>query len=174
MYRYSLLSPTVYGQMGRGTKLDTSVHPPAVHHLHIVLDMPPRDDLHGDSPCFLVTPRLAKYLATSALSGFKLEEVRAEWNEQYLERHPDAPTPEVFWLKAEGRPLVDDFASDRHGRLVVSRAAMEALRRFRLEECKVYDAENPPTPEQVLEDSWEDARRAVEASRDARKRRSAT
>lgn len=45
---------------------------------------------------------------------------------------------------------------------------MEVLRRFQLNECKVYDGENPPTPEQITEETWAEARAAAEALRRAR------
>jgi len=91
--------------------------------------------------------------------------MRADLNEQYLERHRDAKAPDVKWLKVNGTAQADDFGLNERANLIVSKTAMEVLRRFRLDRCRVYKLEQVPTPEQYTEQLWEEARRAVKEAR---------
>jgi hypothetical protein len=167
MGQHYLLIPSVYGQMGRGTIIDHTVRPPVVRCLHFVLDRPPGDDLHKSSPCFMVSDRLGRHIADAALSGAEMGEVQAELDEQYLTSHPGAPAPRVSWLKVHGRARADDFGLDEHGRLVVSEKAMQVLRQHHLEDCRVYDGDQPPTPEQVSADTLSRVRQfAAQARRE--------
>lgn len=165
MYRYSLLVPSTYGQMGEGTVLDHSGVVPGVRHLHFILDTVPIDDLHTSFPCYMASQKLGRelerHLARSALTGLRLGEARVELNDQYLRQHPGTAVPEIVWLKIGCNPMADDFGLDRHANLVVSAAGMRVLDGFRLRDCRIYDAETPPTENQLTEDAWEDARRAV-------------
>ena len=165
MSGYYLLKPGVYGQMGRGTKLDPSVHPPFVSDLHFVFDAPPRDDLHASFPCFMVSHRLGRQITEAGLSGAELGEVRIDIDNQYLEDHPDTPNPDVFWLKVRGRSCIDDFGLDERGRLVVSEAAMQILRQFPLNDCRIYNGEHPPTPEETAKDARDRAKQVAEQLR---------
>ncbi len=89
-----------------------------------------------------------------------MENLRLEMCEQALEVHPGLATPELLWLKVHGRPRVDDFGLDEHGRLVVSAHAMTILGQYRLESCRFYDGEQPPTLQQVMQDLWDSAKRS--------------
>jgi hypothetical protein len=161
MVEYYLLSPVVYGEMADGTVLDLSTHPPLVHNLHVEMDRPPLDDLHEVISCYLVSERLGWRLDRAGLTGAEVVEAQIELSEQAREFYPDAPALEVLWLKVHGRARFDDFGLDEYGRLIVSQAAMNILREFRLEQCRVYDGNTPPTIEQQSKDAWEDARRLV-------------
>jgi hypothetical protein len=158
--------------MGEGTVLDASVHPPIIHHVNFVLDSPPRDDIHTAFPCYFVSGRLGRHIAETGLTGVRVTELQVEMNGQYCETHPSDPVPEARLLSVYGRAQEADFGLDPGGNLIVSAAALEALRQFRLEECLIYDAWSVPTEEQMTEDIWEEARQAAEALRRAKKDRS--
>lgn len=163
-----ILKPPVYGVMGDSTVLDQSCFPPRVHHFHLVLDSPPRDDLHTTFPCYLISGRLARHLLDNGLTGIEVAELQVELNEQYREMHPDEPIPDVRWLKVISRDQDADFRLDSTNQLEVSYTAMAALRGFRLEECRIYDAANAPTRQQMTDDVWAKARLVAEELRRAR------
>jgi hypothetical protein len=170
MSAYHLLVPAAYVQMGPKTILDRSRHPPIVHQLHIIVDILPADDLHETFPCFLVSSRLAAELAEHNFTGAVLIKPIIEIDKQLRSRKPKLSKPEIYWLKVGGKPLADDFGLNGDGRLVVSSTAMQVLQTFQLDQCKVYDATNPPTPDKITADIWEDARRVAEETRKKRSR----
>jgi hypothetical protein len=74
-------------------------------------------------------------------------------------------------LRVQGRALVDDFGLDENSRLVVSAAALDAIRQFQCGDCKIYPGARAPTPEEEEAEMWEEARRVADAIRKARRRR---
>ncbi|MFY9957530.1 MAG: hypothetical protein WAK54_31075, partial [Bradyrhizobium sp.] len=48
-------------------------------------------------------------------------------SEQFEELYPDKQLPKFVWLKADGKPKFDDFATAPDGRLIVSARALEVL-----------------------------------------------
>ncbi len=162
---YHILIPSVYGQFGDATILNSSVHPPDVQHVHLVLDSPPRDDLHTVFPCFFVSGRLGRLISEGGLTGVALADVQAEMNEQYLELHPGDPLPELFWLKVTGQAGASDFGINSDNALVVSDRALSLIRKFQLSECQIYDAQNAPTQDQITADLWARAKLVAEQLR---------
>jgi hypothetical protein len=53
------LDPQVAGELGEGSVLDTTVHPPVVTEVDYVLDQPEADELIQSFPVFLVSSGLA-------------------------------------------------------------------------------------------------------------------
>ncbi len=135
-----LLDPEVPGEMGPDTVLDTSVHPPVVHHLSLVL-MPGSagDDLATTWPCYVVTERLASAIDASDLLGARWGDVDVRLDEQFRSAVPEqAASLPTAWR----RLLADDDAGadlciTGAGDLVVTERALALLRRFRLESCDV-------------------------------------
>jgi len=170
MGHFHILRPAVYGQLGDQTVLDPNVDPQGVDNLHLILDSPPRDDLHTAFPYFFASGQLGRHIVELGLTGGTPAKLRVEMDEQYRELHPNEPLPEVFWLEITGSAQDADFGLNADGLLIVSDPALAALRRFHLDECQVYDAGNPPSQEQMTEDIWEEARQAAEELRRSMKR----
>ena len=163
--RYHVLTPAVYGELGEGTILDTSVHPPVVERLHLVMDRPPEDDLHTSFPCFFASDRLGRAILDASMTGAELASVRVELNDQAVGPPAGDGLAPFHWLKVAGSAGTDDFGINEQNNLVVSAAALAILRRFRLDECTVYDAGIEPSAEQVMEDAWAEARKVAEKIR---------
>ena len=65
-----VLEPLVAGELGDGTQLDATTHPPLVRHVEFVLDLPTDEDLIESFPVFLVSESLGHALASANLTGF--------------------------------------------------------------------------------------------------------
>ena len=162
MQQYYLIRPAVYGDLGSDAVIDHSARPPLLQKVHIEINVLSSDDLHAVHLCYMVSERLGRRLEGSKLTGAKIEEAQIELSEQAREYYPHVSSLGVLRLKVHGQLKIDDFRLDEHDRLIVSQAAMDVLREFRLEEGKVYDGNNPPSQEQITKDVWDDARRCVE------------
>jgi hypothetical protein len=126
------LEPHVAGELGSKTKLDPTTHPPSVEELHYVFDSAESDDIVETFPVFLVSPRLAASIASRELTGARFAAVQCS-----LREPTDAAIPAYRWLQIVGHPGLDDFWLTHEHRLVVTQAAMDALREHRLEYCDV-------------------------------------
>ncbi|MCA1194496.1 MULTISPECIES: hypothetical protein [unclassified Saccharopolyspora] len=128
------------GDLGENVVLDTSVHPPGVEHLHFAIDAWAGADLIGRFPVLLVTRRLADALESSGLAAFELRDAEItfepEADEVRAEQGIDA-FPEFQWLVVTGTAGQDDLGVTELARLVVSDRALDVLRQFNLEGCKI-------------------------------------
>jgi hypothetical protein len=133
------LEPEVAGELGRGSVLDASIHPPQVSRLEYRFTGWLGDELLETFPCFVVTQRLGAALVSKHLSGFCLDAVDVVASEVFKEMHPDRNLPDLRWLKVTGQAGRDDFGlSDDHS-LVVSDAALRLLRAHTLSHCDFHE-----------------------------------
>jgi len=139
MSGYWSLEPEVAGDLGDGSVLDTSVHPPSVSKLQYRLSGWLGDDLLESFPCYIVTERVAQQLLVRGLTGFGLDAVDVVTSDEFNELYPGRRLPVFKWLRVDGQAGVDDFGlSDEHT-LVVSHAALTLLRRHALAHCDIKD-----------------------------------
>ena len=127
-----VVSPEVAGELGENTRLDSSVHPPEVSHLHHCFEGWLGDELLEAFPCFLVSSELAKALEAERLVGFSLGEVEVSVSPEFQELYPERTLPEFRWLEITGENLDADFRLTPNFRLEVSSRALEVLRRFKI------------------------------------------
>ncbi len=73
--RYFYIEPEVSGELGGGTSMDTTVHPPKVEKLNYEFSSWLGDDLIESFPCYIVSERLADKLKQSHFSGFVFDDV---------------------------------------------------------------------------------------------------
>jgi len=123
-----LIRAYVPGDLGSGTDLDTSVHPPRVNRLHLVFDTWEGDDLVECFPVFLVTERLAEAIDTSGLTGATWARAKTEKSEQALEFFTWT-LPEWRWMQL-GNDQDADLWLDASAGLHVSDRALDVLRAF--------------------------------------------
>jgi hypothetical protein len=71
------------------------------------------------------------------------------YDEQYLERKPDAPPPDLRLLRLTAKAGAADFGMNAENQLVVSNRVMTLLKQFQLPNCQVYDAAGAPTVAQM-------------------------
>jgi hypothetical protein len=130
-----VLDPHVAGELGPGTVLDRSRHPPGVSELEYVLDDADTDDLIESFPVFLVTERLAARLADGTFAGFILEPATVQPGPE-----PAAAAPGSYrrLVPVEGAAAQPDVWLTDEYRLGVSDRLMEALREFDLRRCDVF------------------------------------
>lgn len=129
------ISAEVAGGLGPQTVMDRSVHPPRVEVLHYVFEDWLGDDIVETFPCYLVTRRLADALIDAGLVGLVFDRAKVSRSEECMAMNPDLILPEFVWLR-----LVEDESCDlssRGGKLVVSRRALDVLKRFVLRQAEV-------------------------------------
>lgn len=131
------LDPQVAGELGAGTSLDTSTHPPVVHRVEFVLDLPQADDLIQSFPVFLVSEDLGTRLKSARLTGFALRSARVSVSADYSAIYGDAPHPHYLWLKVDGRPSSSDVWLDSEFRLCASDRAFRIFEQGKLSACQV-------------------------------------
>jgi hypothetical protein len=124
--------PEVAGGLGERSRMDTTVHPPRVDHVHYVFSGWLGDDIVESFPCFLVADHLARAIAASTLTGIQLDDVEVSVEPQFERLLPDvaAALPAWVWLRITGRPERDDFWLDDGAQLHVSEHAYQLLQRF--------------------------------------------
>lgn len=96
------LDVEVPGGFGARTRLDSSVHPPVIHALHVVFDGWLGDQLVECFPCYLVTEQLAETLVAAGITGFRLAEVEVETSLEFRELHSERTLPPFRWLQVTG------------------------------------------------------------------------
>ena len=133
------LEPEVAGELGDGSVLDTSVHPPHVSKLEYTLTGWLGDELLETFPCHIVTESLGAALISARLIGFQLDDVEVAVSDEFKEMSPGRSLPNFKWLKATGRAGVDDFGLSGEHTLVVSDAALRQLRQHTLSQCDVEE-----------------------------------
>jgi hypothetical protein len=121
-----LVSPLVPGDLGPGTDLDASVHPPVVRSLHFVFDSWLGDELVEAFPVFLATEQLASKIDRARLTGVSWGPVQVEKDKQAA-LFFDWVLPEWRWLQPGSDPHAD-FWADELGGLHVSARALETLK----------------------------------------------
>jgi hypothetical protein len=139
--KYYTLAPEVAGELGDDTEMDTTVHPPVVTHLHYEFSDWLGDDLVESFPCFLITAERGEEAASAGLSGFVLADLETSVSPEAEELLDGQQLPPFRWLQLTGQPGTDDFGQTAQARLVVSRRALDLLRRGALENCDVEDYE---------------------------------
>lgn len=142
MARY-VLEPEVAGELGPGTEMDSSVHPPVVTRLQYVLHGWLGDDIVESFPSFAVTKRLGKLLTESSLTGFRLGDVDVVMPDE-ANNVDDSPAmvPELLWLQVDEGPR-GDLGLDDTGRLVVSDRALNVLRQVNIANCDIESISEP-------------------------------
>ncbi len=130
------LEPEVAGGFGDKSAMDTSVHPPVVDRLHILVEGWLGDHLLETFPCFIVTRQLGNDLERSRLSGYNLDHVEIEKSDQFVEIYGDREFPACYWLKVTGEPGVSDFGISDQLKLIVSGQALDVMKN-RLNHCEI-------------------------------------
>jgi len=126
-----VIEPHVAGELGDGTCLDPSTHPPRVSSVEYVLDTPRAADLIESFPVYLVSHELARELVDAKLSGFSLDEARVVPSLEYLAAYGDTPHKQYRRLRLIPSAEADCWLDERH-LLHVSDRMMEVLQRFDL------------------------------------------
>ena len=136
---YFYIESEISGGLGENSVIDTTVHPPIVSKLHYQFDGWSGDELLESFPCFIVTATLSKELEKERLSGFRLCSMEVSKSEQFHELYPGKILPHFYWLNITGAAGTDDFGIAADHRLVVSKRAIDTLRRRKLDEVDIED-----------------------------------
>jgi hypothetical protein len=88
-----VLEPLGAGQLGGGTLLDVSAHPPLVSRVQYVLDAPTSDDLIESFPVFLVSEALGSALMETARSPRSIDRCTARGAHPNLRPGTDESAP---------------------------------------------------------------------------------
>jgi hypothetical protein len=138
---YFRLEPEVAGELGDGTVMDTSVHPPNVSSLHYEITDWLGDHLLESYPVYLISEQLGHALTQSGLHQFDLRDARVTLSPDAQELLADVDIPKFRWFVVTGTAGRDDIGVTDNTRLVVSDRALEVLRSYPLNNCDVepYD-----------------------------------
>lgn len=136
---FYVIEPEVAGELGPGTEIDRSVHPPIVRRFHHVFSGWLGDEILECFPCYLVVSHLGETIADHNLSGCKLAPVDVSRSEQFEEFYPDRELPSFKRLVINGHAGQDDFGLASDHRLVISERAMSVLRAAVIENCEIEE-----------------------------------
>lgn len=131
-----VLEPHVAGELGIGTRLDPTVHPPQIDAVEYVLDSPSADDLIESFPVFLVSEELGTRLEAAKLHGFALADADVVASPEYRAAYGAAPHKPYRWLRIQPTAAADCW-TDRTGRLCVSDRMMRVLQQADLSNCEI-------------------------------------
>jgi hypothetical protein len=136
------LRAEVAGGLGPQTVLDSSTNPPVVSRLHYDFASWLGDDIVASFPCTIVTTTLAAAIAEEGLTGAQIDDVIVTKNPQFEHFFPDiaATLPDWKWLRPTGKAHESDFWQDEQGILIVSDRALNLMRKFSLENCRIGTA----------------------------------
>lgn len=99
MTKHWNLEPEVAGELGAGSMLDLSVHPPRVSKLEYIIKGWLGDDLLETFPCYIVTTPLAQSLVAAQLSGLHLDNISIVISDEFRELYPNRRIPDFRWLR---------------------------------------------------------------------------
>lgn len=131
------LDPQVAGELGEGTVLDGSTHPPRVSQVVYVLDQPDADESIQSFPVFLVSTNLGSRLQDAGLTGFELSGVIVRPSDNYLAIYGDVPLPQYLWLQVTGTAEETDCWLDESLQVCVSDRMMAIMELVTLSDCLV-------------------------------------
>ncbi len=94
--KFYRLKPEVPGQLGCRTKIDSSVFPPCITHLHFVFDGWLGDELIECFPCYLVSENLLNCFLKAGLSGFEIDTAKIEYSVLFNELYPGRKMPPFY------------------------------------------------------------------------------
>jgi hypothetical protein len=129
MMSYYVLEPEVAGGFGAHTVIDRSSGKMVVQKLHYQFDGWLGDELLESAPCFIASEGLVREIESARLTGVRFDEVEITTSDQFRELYPNRQLPMFVWLKVEGKAGHDDFGIAPGLRLVVSKRALELLKR---------------------------------------------
>ena len=132
-----VLEPLVAGELGDGTQLDATTHPPLVRHVEFVLDLPTDEDLIESFPVFLVSESLGHALASANLTGFWFDDADVRPSTEYLAAYGAVSHKRYRWLRPQCRPHSSDCWLDERHRLCVSDRMYAVLSQHRIDGCAV-------------------------------------
>lgn len=136
---YFYLEPEVAGELGRGTVLDTTVHPPLVSKLNYQFSGWLGDVLLESFPCFIISSDTASALEKESFTGLSFSEAETSTTPEFNTLYPNRVLPKFRWLKVRGLAGSDDFGLASDHRLVVSEKALKKLRQFGISHALVEE-----------------------------------
>lgn len=128
--RYFYIEPEVSGELGGGTSMDTTVHPPKVEKLNYEFSSWLGDDLIESFPCYIVSERLADKLKQSHFSGFVFDDVTVTKSSDFNDISTIKHLTRFYWLKVNGKPFEDDVSISEDSRLLVSEELLNVMFNF--------------------------------------------
>jgi hypothetical protein len=131
------IEPHVAGELGEGTILDTSSHPPSVSAVEYVLDSPDADDLIESFPVVLVSERLAERLVADGLQGIAIADAEVVPSAEYRAMFGKAPHKAYRWLRVDPAGIDADAWLDDANILCVSDRMMATLHGHDLSRCTI-------------------------------------
>ncbi|WP_246673335.1 hypothetical protein [Mesorhizobium sp. B2-9-1] len=127
LMRFFKIRPHPAGGIGKGTVLDSSLHPPIVTKLHYKVNAWFGDVIVATFPCFLVTEEAQRALQKMGFSGATFADAEVTTSEEFQEDQPGLELPHFVWLKVHGKAGQDDFGIAVPFRLVISERVLDLL-----------------------------------------------
>jgi len=128
MSSYYFVEPEVAGGFGERSEIDRSSGTMMVKKLHYVFEGWLGDELLENTPCFIISERLANEIGANHLTGARFDEVEVTTSDEFKELYPTRQVPLFIWLRVYGVPGQDDFGLAPGLKLVISSRALHLLR----------------------------------------------
>lgn len=125
--KFVLVLPEVAGELGPGTEMDRSTHPPIVAKLHFIFDDWEGDGLVTTFPCYLVTAEVKQILDKLGATGCEFRTLDVSTSDVFYTLHGSRSLPRFFWLHVNGMAGHDELGLATGNRLVVSRKVIDVL-----------------------------------------------
>jgi hypothetical protein len=127
---FTAFEPEVAGELGAGSEIDTSAHPPTIHRLEYEFHGWTGDDIVTSFPVFLITVELKKAITNAKLTGATFDSVKITKSDEFRDAYPKLELPEFAWLRPIGQAGSDDIGYTNHTFLVFSARTMAVLAKF--------------------------------------------
>jgi hypothetical protein len=138
---YHRIEPEVAGELGEGTDMDTSVHPPNVRTLHYEITDWLGDHILESYPVYIVSEQLAEALTRSAWAGSSCATAGSRSRRRRRSCSRARTCPSGAGSSSTGVAGQDHFGVTDNARLVVSDEGLDVLNNFSLSNALIepYD-----------------------------------
>jgi hypothetical protein len=148
MPSYFYVEPEVGGNVVMHSKLvDPTATPLQILELHYEFDGWLGDPIVESIGCHIVTEPVADRLCSIGATGVQFDRATVSASDQFEEVHSGLSLPKFLWLKAIGRPGIDDVGLYGSGVLVVSESVLKELEALGMRHAEINDFSKPlPDP----------------------------
>ncbi len=131
------IEPEVAGGIGSNSKTHWEKGKLVVTRLNYEFSGWLGDAIIESTPCFVVTDTARQMIEKAELSGVSFDDVEITRSGMFVDLYGERELPQFHWLVVHGQPEADDFGMANDLRLVVSRGALDILKRAGVDHAEI-------------------------------------